>query len=159
VKQAVVGYGRADKQQVQKMVALLLGLQEPPEPDDVADALAVALCHAHRMRYPKVSRRSDRLPRRAPHPEVAEPIVVSWAGWATSSSFPSTYYELPEEVGSQLHVHTHARGRPRLYGFSSVTERLFQRLIAVNGVGPALALKVMSGLEPKRWSMRYDRPT
>ena len=51
VKQAVVGYGRADKQQVQKMVALLLGLQEPPEPDDVADALAVALCHAHRMRY------------------------------------------------------------------------------------------------------------
>lgn len=51
VKQAVVGYGRADKQQVQKMVALLLGLREPPEPDDVADALAVALCHAHRMRY------------------------------------------------------------------------------------------------------------
>ncbi len=51
VKQAVVGYGRADKQQVQKMVALLLGLKEPPEPNDVADALAVALCHAHRMRY------------------------------------------------------------------------------------------------------------
>jgi crossover junction endodeoxyribonuclease RuvC len=51
VKQAVVGYGRADKQQVQKMVALLLGLESPPEPDDVADALAVALCHAHRMRY------------------------------------------------------------------------------------------------------------
>ena len=51
VKQAVVGYGRADKEQVQKMVALLLGLPGPPEPDDVADALAVALCHAHRMRY------------------------------------------------------------------------------------------------------------
>jgi crossover junction endodeoxyribonuclease RuvC len=51
VKQAVVGYGRADKGQVQKMVALLLGLSQPPEPDDVADALAVALCHAHRMRY------------------------------------------------------------------------------------------------------------
>jgi crossover junction endodeoxyribonuclease RuvC len=51
VKQAVVGYGRADKQQVQKMVALLLGLPAPPEPDDVTDALAVALCHAHRMRY------------------------------------------------------------------------------------------------------------
>jgi crossover junction endodeoxyribonuclease RuvC len=51
VKQAVVGYGRADKEQVQKMVALLLGLESPPEPDDVADALAVALCHAHRMRY------------------------------------------------------------------------------------------------------------
>ena len=51
VKQAVTGYGRADKEQVQKMVALLLELREPPEPDDVADALAAALCHAHRMRY------------------------------------------------------------------------------------------------------------
>jgi crossover junction endodeoxyribonuclease RuvC len=51
VKQAVVGYGRADKEQVQKMVALLLGLKELPEPDDVSDALAVALCHAHRKRY------------------------------------------------------------------------------------------------------------
>jgi crossover junction endodeoxyribonuclease RuvC len=51
VKQAVVGYGRADKEQVQKMVAFLLSMDEPPEPDDVADALAVALCHAHRMRY------------------------------------------------------------------------------------------------------------
>ncbi|MGH9334752.1 MAG: crossover junction endodeoxyribonuclease RuvC, partial [Vicinamibacteria bacterium] len=51
VKQAVVGYGRADKWQVQKMVALLLGLAQPPEPDDVADALAAALCHAHQIRF------------------------------------------------------------------------------------------------------------
>jgi crossover junction endodeoxyribonuclease RuvC len=51
IKQAVVGYGRADKRQVQKMVALLLGLDAPPEPHDAADALAVALCHAHRFRF------------------------------------------------------------------------------------------------------------
>lgn len=51
VKQAVVGYGRADKWQVQKMVALLLSLDVPPEPHDVADALAVALCHAHQLRF------------------------------------------------------------------------------------------------------------
>jgi len=51
IKQAVVGYGRADKRQVQKMVALLLGLDVPPEPHDAADALAVALCHAHRFRF------------------------------------------------------------------------------------------------------------
>ncbi len=51
VKQAVVGYGRAGKQQVQKMVALLLGLDVRPEPHDAADALAVALCHAHRLRF------------------------------------------------------------------------------------------------------------
>lgn len=46
VKQAVVGYGRAEKRQVQRMVALLLGLDEPPSPHDAADALAVAVCHA-----------------------------------------------------------------------------------------------------------------
>ena len=47
VKQAVVGYGRADKRQVQRMVALLLDMDEPPSPHDVADALAVAVCHAY----------------------------------------------------------------------------------------------------------------
>jgi crossover junction endodeoxyribonuclease RuvC len=47
VKRAVVGYGRAEKQQVQQMVRLLLGLREIPSPHDVADALAVAICHAH----------------------------------------------------------------------------------------------------------------
>ena len=47
VKQAVVGYGRAEKRQVQEMVKLLLGLKKIPKPDDVADALAVAICHAH----------------------------------------------------------------------------------------------------------------
>ena len=49
VKRAVVGYGRAEKGQVQDMVKLLLGLDAPPAPHDVADALAVALCHAHAM--------------------------------------------------------------------------------------------------------------
>ncbi len=47
VKQAVVGYGRAEKQQVQMMVKTLLGLREIPKPDDAADAVAVAICHAH----------------------------------------------------------------------------------------------------------------
>ncbi len=47
VKQAVVGYGRADKQQVQYMVKTLLNLSTLPKPDDAADALAIAICHAH----------------------------------------------------------------------------------------------------------------
>ena len=47
IKSSVVGYGLADKQQVQYMVARLLGLKETPEPADAADALAVAICHAH----------------------------------------------------------------------------------------------------------------
>jgi crossover junction endodeoxyribonuclease RuvC len=45
IKRAVVGYGRAEKHQVQQMIKLLLGLDAPPAPHDVADALAVALCH------------------------------------------------------------------------------------------------------------------
>lgn len=45
VKQAVTGYGRAAKEQVQYMVKTILALQEAPAPDDVADALAVAICH------------------------------------------------------------------------------------------------------------------
>lgn len=47
VKQAVAGYGRAEKQQVQKMVKILLNLKEIPRPDDAADALAIAICAAH----------------------------------------------------------------------------------------------------------------
>lgn len=50
VKQAVVGTGAADKRQVMFMVAKLLGLKEPPKPDDVSDALAIAICHAFRSR-------------------------------------------------------------------------------------------------------------
>jgi len=47
IKRCVVGYGRADKQQVQQMIKLLLGLAEVPSPHDAADALAVAICHVH----------------------------------------------------------------------------------------------------------------
>jgi crossover junction endodeoxyribonuclease RuvC len=51
VKQAVVGYGGAEKRQMQAMVATLLRLPVPPEPDDAADALAVAICHLHSSRF------------------------------------------------------------------------------------------------------------
>lgn len=47
IKQAVTGYGRADKKQIQSMVKMMLGLDVVPKPDDAADALAVAICHAH----------------------------------------------------------------------------------------------------------------
>lgn len=51
VKQAVVGYGGADKNQVQQMVKALLQLSEIPRPDDAADALAIAICHLHSSRF------------------------------------------------------------------------------------------------------------
>jgi crossover junction endodeoxyribonuclease RuvC len=47
IKSAVVGYGKAEKQQVQHMVTLLLDLDQPPEPVDASDALAIAICHLH----------------------------------------------------------------------------------------------------------------
>ena len=49
IKRAVVGYGRAEKHQVQQMIKLLLGLDKAPSPHDAADALAVAICHLHSM--------------------------------------------------------------------------------------------------------------
>lgn len=51
VKDAVVGYGKATKEQVQLMTTTLLGLSAVPRPDDAADALAVAICHAHSARF------------------------------------------------------------------------------------------------------------
>lgn len=47
VKQSVVGYGRAEKKQVQEMTRRILALEKVPKPDDTADALAMAICHAH----------------------------------------------------------------------------------------------------------------
>lgn len=47
VKQAVTGYGRAEKHQIQELTKLLLGLSKCPKPDDTADALALAICHGH----------------------------------------------------------------------------------------------------------------
>ena len=51
VKQGLVGYGRADKKQIQHMVKILLNLPEIPKPDDVADALAIALTHGHTGKF------------------------------------------------------------------------------------------------------------
>jgi crossover junction endodeoxyribonuclease RuvC len=55
VKQAITGYGQADKTQVQQMVRLLLGLSVPPQPDDAADALAISICHHNSMRLASLS--------------------------------------------------------------------------------------------------------
>ncbi len=51
IKQALTSYGRAEKQQVQEMVRVILGLKEIPKPDDCADALAAAITHAYTGKY------------------------------------------------------------------------------------------------------------
>jgi crossover junction endodeoxyribonuclease RuvC len=58
IKQAVTGYGSADKAQMQDMVRMLLGLSELPRPDDAADALAVAICHLHSARLKALSEKT-----------------------------------------------------------------------------------------------------
>lgn len=54
VKQAVTGYGKAEKKQVMELTKMLLGLKEIPKPDDTADALAIAICHAHSASSPLI---------------------------------------------------------------------------------------------------------
>ena len=60
VKQAVVGYGKADKAQMQEMVRIILNLDAAPQPDDAADALAVALCHVQHAAF--AQRAAESLP-------------------------------------------------------------------------------------------------
>jgi crossover junction endodeoxyribonuclease RuvC len=55
----VVGYGRATKKQVQEMVKVLLGLDTVPQPDDAADAIAVAICHIHSARMKSLIQSSN----------------------------------------------------------------------------------------------------
>lgn len=63
IKQALVGYGRAEKTQVQFMVKTMLHLAEVPKPDDTADALAAAICHGHSAGRRDILKRIDILPR------------------------------------------------------------------------------------------------
>ena len=60
IKQAVAGYGKADKRQVQQMVKMLLNLDAIPKPDDAADALALAICHGHSATGVQVQQREIR---------------------------------------------------------------------------------------------------
>ncbi|MCK4778141.1 MAG: crossover junction endodeoxyribonuclease RuvC [Actinomycetia bacterium] len=64
VKQALVGYGRAHKKQVQYMVRSILKLNFTPKPDDAADALGLAICHAHSIRYKKGVSKADSISKR-----------------------------------------------------------------------------------------------
>ncbi|MGD9906181.1 MAG: crossover junction endodeoxyribonuclease RuvC [Vicinamibacterales bacterium] len=79
IKRAVVGYGRAEKAQVQQMVKLLLGLDHAPSPHDAADALAVALCHVHRAP-------GQAAVARAPRPRA----LTSWRAYRPAAGSPTS---------------------------------------------------------------------
>lgn len=60
VKQALTGYGRAEKSQIQHMVKNLLKLKDIPKPDDAADALAIAICHVHSQKFNRLTERKNK---------------------------------------------------------------------------------------------------
>ena len=184
IKRAVVGYGRAEKHQVQQMIKLLLGLDALPSPHDAADALAVAICHvtAQRDRGDR-GRRGTRAARRdgrqaAPRswrdyrPVIAQlrgalvekhpsRLIVEAGGVGYDVQVPlSTFYVLGEPGHAvTLRIHTHVREDViALYGFATPLEQsLFERLISISGIGPKLALAVLSGIEPAEL-MKAIRP-
>ena len=84
IKRAVVGYGRAEKHQVQQMIKLLLGLRVAPSPHDAADALAVAICHVHLAgtweRRSGIKSSNPRSSTLAPR-SAAAPKPRSWRGY------------------------------------------------------------------------------
>ena len=77
IKRAVVGYGRAEKHQVQRMVMLMLGLTRPPSPHDAADALAVAICHVHSLTPGRLVHSLD---------DAGARRVTSWRAWRPARS-------------------------------------------------------------------------
>jgi crossover junction endodeoxyribonuclease RuvC len=160
IKQAVVGNGHADKQQVQEMVKRLLSLTKAPAADP-ADALACAICHAQQCsggnraaacRLNTEKRKTFMIGRlRGVLISKNAPFVmvdVNGVGYevevpvSTLSALPST------EDLVVLHTHLVVREDAHLlYGFASLHERnAFRMLLKVSGVGPKLALALLSGL-------------
>ena len=164
VKQALVGFGGATKEQVQRMVPRCSAWSSRPRPPDVADALALAACHltgqplrravaASSRRARNEGCRGDRIAAR--HPARATDDGRGdrrrrRRGVPGRRSRPRC--GLLGTVGSDvfLHVHTHVREDAIvLYGFAHADERrCFEALLGAHGVGPALALAILSSLSP-----------
>jgi crossover junction endodeoxyribonuclease RuvC len=87
VKRAVVGYGRAEKAQVQQMIKLLLGLEQPPKSHDAADALAVAICHLHSLPG-SAAARGVRVPDATLEPVRSASTLKSWRHYKPQGRTP-----------------------------------------------------------------------
>ncbi len=163
VKQAVSGYGRGSKEQVQEMLRLQLGLEAAPQPNDASDALATALCHLMRRRAE--ARLAGSSCRRDFGRQSMSPIaclrgvVEEWgADWllvfvggvGLRLQVPASTAEALGRRGESVVLHTHLHLRDdavALYGFASAEDlRLFEMLISVSGVGPRGALSLLSAL-------------
>ena len=180
VKSAVVGYGQAEKAQVQEMVRRLLALPKAARAD-ASDALAVAICHGRTrgtletigVRGVETGGPSRRTAPREDTSMIAsltgvmEPstpgeVVVDVGGVGYRVCVPLTHVRAPARRGqggaASGWSRSCARTRYGLFGFSTEAEEwLFQLLQDVTGVGPKLALKILSGME-RRPPARRDFP-
>ena len=157
VKQAVAGWGGAGKDEIERMVQRLLGIDHPLRPVDAADAVALALCHlAHAPTLtPDRSERGEVIGslrgRLLDRSEDEVLVEVNGIGYRVTV-VPATVVALGD-VGDDVLVHMHHHVREdaqTLYGFASVGERrCFEALLGAHGVGPALALAILSVHSPE----------
>ena len=167
VKMAVTGYGKAEKRQVMDMTKRLLKLAKTPRPDDAADALALALCHARRS--------TSRLPQIKPEKEtvygenrmfyyldgtVAEilpglaVIDCGGVGYACMTT-NNTLSQLKKGEKKKLYTYLNVgESIFDLYGFATQNElNSFKLLLGVSGVGPKAALAILSANTPEGLAM------
>ena len=159
VKQAVCGYGRAEKAQVQRMVQRdPRARREPPTPNHAADALAVAICHA--LAPPLLRGSAGMIARLRGAPRRrSTPRGSSSTSAASATSSPRRLRALRKRRGDgEVVVETYLHVREdvlQLYGFADAAEReLFIALLGVNGVGPKVALAIVSGSPPESCGAR-----
>ena len=160
VKQAVVGYGKAEKRQVMDMTKRLLNLNAVPKPDDAADAVAIALCHARsatsllKTIFGEIIvfyYLNGTVTRVEPYLAVIDCGGVGYACRTTNY----TVSKLSVGKAAKLYTHLYVREEIfELYGFSSESELgCFRMLIGVSGVGPKAALAILSSNSPEGLAM------
>ena len=151
VKQAVVGYGLAEKKQVMDMVKRLLKLKAVPRPDDAADALAIAICHARSATLFMFYYVSGTVAHVEPYLAVIDCGGVGYACKTTSTTISQLQVGKASKLYTYLHV---GEGIFDLYGFATQGELgSFKQLIGVSGVGPKAALAILSVCTPQGLAM------
>ena len=153
VKQAVVGYGKAEKRQVMDMTRRLLHMQQVARPDDAADAIAIALCHARSS--------TSRLPQQVERgagmfyylngkiAALEQNLAVVDCGGVGYACYTTSLYHIAAEDRPErpscIPIAISGRTPLIIYGFATREERrCFELLLSVGGVGPKAALAVLS---------------
>ena len=162
VKQGVVGYGKAEKKQVMEMTRVILNLPEVPKPDDTADALALAICHAHVGGSTLGSLESNsRRPLYSITGELvyADPnmAAVNVNGIAFQCDISLNTFQHLGSNGSTVTLYTYMNFKQDgvdLLGFYDRSEvDAFKMLTGVSGVGPKAALAILSEMDPAKLTL------